>query len=560
MTATRARELLTAPGMPFEMDECEIHGRRVRVWRHATTSLRTMVENSRQYGDRDFIRYGEERVSYARHFDLVAALGQRLIDEYGVRPGDRVAIAMRNYPEWPVAFFASAVVGAVAVPLNAWWTAPELRFALQDSGASVLIADGQRAESLSADGDISVPTVVVRPENTPVSGMREFPELLGDVARAEQLPGPEPEPDDLATLFYTSGTTGQPKAALGTHRNLCTNPVSVAYGAALAGVRAGMALEDLLTGPERRVSLLPVPLFHVTGCHAVLAGNAANGGTLVLMHKWNAAAALELIEQHRVTHFTGVPAQASQMCGHPDATRRDLSSMATAGSGGAPAPPSLQDRMAAIMPTSTFSNGYGLTETSSVASINAGINYRLKPDSVGPPIAVVDAKVLDEAGEELRLGEVGELWLSGPNVVRGYWNRPESTAEAIIDGWLRSGDLAYLDDDGFIYVVDRAKDMVIRGGENVYSAEVEAAVFEHPDVLDCAVIGIAHEELGEEVGAVVQPQPGSGLTADGLREFVHSRIAGFKVPAHVWLREDDMPRNAAGKLLKREVRAQVLGS
>ncbi|GAA4866506.1 class I adenylate-forming enzyme family protein [Saccharopolyspora cebuensis] len=553
------RRSLTAPGMPFEMVERDLGGRRVRTWRHAPESLRALVLDSREFGDRDFIRYQEERLSYAEHFAAVATFAHRLA-ERGVAPGDRVALAMRNYPEWSVAFFAAASLGAVAVPLNAWWTAGELEFALRDSGSSVLVADGRRAELLGAiPADLGIDLVVVRPEGPLPAGAADWDAVLGAIPADAALPDAEVGPDDLATLFYTSGTTGRPKGAVGTHRNICTNPVSVAYGAALGALRGGTPLAEALAAQPERTSLLPVPLFHATGCHSVLVSTFRSGGALVLMHKWDPAEALRLVERHRVTHFTGVPTQLWQMCAHPDLATRDLSSLRTAGSGGAPAPPHLLTRMVASMPDRGFSNGYGLTETSSATSINAAGNYLAKPDSVGPPVAVVDVKVVDAVGEEVPTGGIGELWIKGPNVVVGYWNRPDATAEAITpDGWLRSGDLAHLDDEGFIHVVDRAKDMVIRGGENVYSAEVEAAVFEHPGVRDCAVVGVPHEELGEEVGAVVQPEPGVELDPEALRRFLGERIAAFKVPAHVWLRTEDFPRNAAGKLLKRALRDEVV--
>jgi long-chain acyl-CoA synthetase len=303
-----------------------------------------------------------------------------------------------------------------------------------------------------------------------------------------------------------------------------------------------------------------VPFFHVTGCHSVLVATLATGGGLVIMHRWDPERALQLIEREQVTIFGGVPAMAWQVLEHPDFDRYDLSSVRSIGYGGAPAAPELVRRLDSMFPGRTPSNGYGLTETSSVTTMNGGLDYRRKPDSVGVPVPVCDVKVVDVDGKTLPLGEIGELWIKGPNVVKGYWNKPEATAAAISGGWLHSGDVARLDDEGFVYIVDRAKDMIIRGGENVYCVEVETALFEHPAVTDAAAIGIPHHVLGEEVGAVVHLAPGTTASEEELREFVAARIAAFKVPVRIWFKEDPLPRNPNGKILKRDLKQELLGA
>lgn len=304
--------------------------------------------------------------------------------------------------------------------------------------------------------------------------------------------------------------------------------------------------------------LMAVPLFHATGCHSVLMGTFERGGTLILTYKWDPGLALELMEREQVTHFTGVPTMLTQLYTHPDFEKRDLSSLAVMASGGASAAPVLVQRTADLLPAAVPGNGYGLTETSSMTTSNRGADYIAHPDSVGPPVAICDVEVVDPVSREpLPLGEVGELRIKGANVVKGYWNRPDATNEAFIDGWFYSGDLARLDEEGFVYIVDRAKDMIIRGGENVYSAEVEAAIQQHPKVTDCAVIGVEHEVLGEEVGAVVQTQSGASLTADALHDFLSDRIARFKIPTRWEILEDELPRNAAGKLLKRQIKTHL---
>ncbi|HEX4903908.1 MAG TPA: AMP-binding protein, partial [Acidimicrobiales bacterium] len=301
-----------------------------------------------------------------------------------------------------------------------------------------------------------------------------------------------------------------------------------------------------------------VPFFHATGCHSVLVANLAFGGKIVIMHKWDPERALELIERERVTTFGGVPSMVWQVLESPSFEKRDTSSVRSIGYGGAPAPPELVRRIESMFPGRSPSNGYGLTETSSVTTMNAGDDYIAKPKSVGVPVAVCDVKVVDPEGNEVPVGEVGELWIKGPNVVKGYWNKPEATEAAFGGGWFRSGDGARLDEDGFVYIVDRIKDMVIRGGENVYCAEIEAAMFEHPEVSDVAIIGVPHDVLGEEVGAVVLRTPGSTVTAEELQAHVKERLAAFKVPTHFFFRDEPLPRNPQGKILKRELKEELL--
>ena len=292
----------------------------------------------------------------------------------------------------------------------------------------------------------------------------------------------------------------------------------------------------------------------------MLVANTAAAGKIVIMHKWDPERALELIERERITIFGGVPAMVWQVLESPDFEKRDISSVKSIGYGGAPAPPELVRRIEAMFPGRIPSNGYGLTETSSVTTLNTGVDYLAHPDSVGVPVAVVDVKVVDEEGRDLPEGSIGELWIRGPNIVKGYWNKPEATAATFTDGWLHSGDVARVDGEGFVYIVDRAKDMVIRGGENVYCVEVEAALFEHPSVTDVAVIGVPHHVLGEEVGAIVVLKPGATATAEQLQGHVAERLAAFNVPTHIWFRDEPLPRNPAGKILKRELRDEVLAA
>lgn len=564
MSLPEAVASLTAPGQLFEMEEAEIRGIPTRVWKNAPATLRDVLERSRAHGDATFLVYEDERLTFEEHYCAAAVMAQQLGDRFGIAKGDRVAIAMRNFPEWAIAFWGAAAAGAVIVPLNAWWTGPELAYALEDSGAKLLFADQERVARLEPHwADVPELANVIVARSKLDTRHLHFRDVLGDVPDKAKLADIALDPDDDATIFYTSGTTGQPKGAVGTHRNICTNQLSLSFANARNRLRSDAAAPDA-AGDEKPAKtqnayLLSVPFFHATGCHSVLVANTLYGGKLVIMHKWDAGRALELIERERVTTFGGVPAMVMQVLDHPDFAARDLSSVRSVGYGGAPAPPDLVRRIKAHFPGGSPSNGYGLTETSSITTMNAGDDYVRKPDSVGPAVPVVDVKVVDEEGNTVPEGEVGELWIKGPNVVRGYWNKPEATADAFVDGWLRSGDVARIDDEGFVYIVDRAKDMVIRGGENVYCVEVEAALHEHPAVADAAVIGIPHDVLGEEVGAVVQVRPGHEVSEGDLQSFVGQRLAAFKVPVRVWFRDEPLPRNPAGKILKRDLREELVG-
>ena len=562
---------LTAPGAIFEMEDVVVDGVALRAWKNAPPTLRDLLDLSRLHGDAEFLVYDAEapgaipgpfdRITFRDHAAASATFARRLIEDHGVRPGDRVTIAMRNFPEWSIAFWGAAAAGAVVVPLNAWWTGPELAYGLADSGSKVAIADPERAERIGehrAELPDLEAVIVARAGGDTIPGTIAFEDAIGAVESDTPLPDVVLGPEDDATIFYTSGTTGQPKGALGTHRNICTNLLSLGYCVARGAMRSTKAGSSSSAPGERNIYLLSVPFFHATGCHSVLVANLAVGGEIVIMHRWDAERALQLIERERVTIFGGVPAMAWQVLEHPDFERYDLSSVKSIGYGGAPAAPELVRRLEAMFPGRTPSNGYGLTETSSVTTMNSGLDYQLKPDSVGVPIPVCDVQVVDPDGRVLPTGDVGELWIKGPNVVKGYWNKPEATADAITDGWLHSGDVARVDDEGFVFIVDRAKDMIIRGGENVYCVEVEAALFEHPSVTDAAAIGIPHHVLGEEVGAVVHLAPGTSASEDELREFVGDRIAAFKVPVRIWFKEEPLPRNPNGKIVKRDLKAELL--
>ena len=553
-----AQAALTAPGARFEMDTVTIRGVPTRVWKNAPPSLRWLLEASRAHGERLFSIYEDERVSYEANWRAAVALANHLA-ALGVGKGDRVALAMRNLPEWPVAFFAATAIGAVMVPLNAWWTGAELEYGLADSGAAVLICDDERHQRLQGHYPRlpALRHVLVSRASQPLGGFAtRLEDVIGtphDWAALPEatLPPAAIDTDDDATIFYTSGTTGAPKGALGTHRNLMTNIMSGGYAAARSFLRRGVPIPD----PQPRTALTVIPLFHVTACSAGLMGAVAGGSTNVYMRKWDPIRAMELIERERVNMTGGVPTIAWQLIEHPDRHRYDLSSIEAIAYGGAPSAPELVKKIYeefGALP----GNGWGMTETMATVTSHSSEDYLNRPTSAGPPVAVVDLEIrADDGVTVLPTGEVGELWARGPMIVKGYCNKPEATAETFIDGWVRTGDLARLDEEGFLYIVDRAKDMIIRGGENIYSSEVENVLYEHPAVTDCALIGLPHRTLGEEPAAVVHLAPGTQATEAELQAWVKARLAAFKTPVAVRFVTETLPRNANGKILKRELGA-----
>lgn len=558
MSLPQVQALLTAPGAKFEMEEAVIGGVPTRVWRNAPPTMRYLLEASRAHADRLFVIYDDERVNYEAHYRAVAALAAHLVG-LGIGKGDRVALAMRNLPEWSVAFFAGVTIGAVMVPLNAWWTGAEMEYGLRDSGAKVLIVDGERhvrLESLYASLPDLADVIVARATTPLADSNARLEDVIGtphDWAALPDIALPDAmlAPDDEATIFYTSGTTGAPKGALGTHRNFMTNIMSSGYTSARAYLRRGETPPE----PTPRVSLTVIPMFHVTACSAGMMGSIASGSTMVFLRKWDATRALEVIERERVNMTGGVPTIAWQLLEHPDRADYDLSSLDTIAYGGAPSAPELVRRIYeefGALP----GNGWGMTETTATVTQHGGEDYLNRPDSAGAPVAVADIEIRGEDGVTiLPTGTIGELWARGPMIVKGYWNKPEATEATFIQGWVRTGDLARLDEDGFLFIADRAKDIVIRGGENIYSIEVENVLYAHPAVTDAALIGLPHRTLGEEPAAVVHLCPGCVASEAELQAFVRERLAGFKVPVALRFLPEPLPRNANGKILKKELKA-----
>jgi long-chain acyl-CoA synthetase len=568
-----ARQQLLSPGAPFEMTEIEVRGLPINVFKSAPPSLRAVWEATAAFADRDYVVYEDERYTFAEIQARVRSLAHLLVDAHGVKRGDRVALAMRNYPEWVIGYWATVSLGAAVVGMNAWWTPSEMEYGLLDSQPKVLIADGERVErvvqvldSVRAKGPMHI--IAVRTTGDLPADASHWANVVSGADAPASLPAAGIDGDDDACIFYTSGTTGFPKGAQLTHRGSVHNILNIAFmntAAPMAeAARAAAAGEtpSAPAAPPAPVFMAPTPLFHVTACNCILHVATLVGGCIVLTYKWDAGRALELIERERVTSFSGVPTMSRELLMHPDWNTRDHSSLIGLGGGGAAVQPDLVDKIAKAVSGGAPLTGYGLTETHGIVTANSARNFTTKPDSAGMIVPTVDTKLTDEDGNDLPASPttVGVLHVRGTVVIKGYLNRPEATAEAIQDGWFNTGDIARIDEDGFVYIVDRAKDMVLRGGENVYCSEVEAAIYQHPAVAEAAVFGVPDERLGEEVACAIVLAPGAALTDDELRTFLADKLAKYKVPARMWFREEALPRNASGKFLKKDLRKELTGS
>lgn len=559
MTFQEACAAVCAPGSMFEIQETEVLGQNSKVFAGTPPNIRALFELAALRTD-EFIIFEDERWTMPRLIKMAGQIGHLLVNDLGVTKGDRVAIAMRNYPEWIAAFAAITSVGAVVVPMNAWWVTDELVFAIEDSGSKVVIADAERLQRMqgAATGAIDAKIVVARATGELPEGVLNLDAALTDGAT---MPEAAIDPDDDMTILYTSGTTGRPKGAVSTHRAVLSALLAFAARAAVSAVREPEDPDTVEEGGAPQTAfMLCVPLFHVTGLVPVMLGSFVSGAKLVMTYKWEPNRALELIEQERVTNFVGVPTMSWDLLEAETFAARDTSSLRSVGGGGAPMPPELVKRIDENFQRGRPGLGYGMTETNAYGPQNAGDDFINNPKSTGRPVPIMDVKVTDPEGNDLAVGETGEIWFRSPSLIRGYWNRPEATAETIVDGWLRSGDIGHLDDEGFVYVSDRAKDMILRGGENIYCAEVEAMIYEHPAVYEAAVYGIPDERLGEELACHVMVKEGVTLEAGELQKFVGERLAKFKVPSVITIVNESLPRNASGKILKRDLRDALIAS
>ncbi|MGZ4713685.1 MAG: class I adenylate-forming enzyme family protein [Acidimicrobiia bacterium] len=553
---------LIGPGGQYEIVTEDVLGVPLQVYKNRFRSMRDVLAIGDGRADVDWLVQGDRRLTFGEH-NALARKAAVALAELGVERGDRVAILTANTIEWVVMFWACAGMGAAAVPLNAWWKAEELEFALRDSGSKVLFCDRKRWDIVRdvVDDIETLEHVFVMDLDERDGAGRPGAELL-----VSDDPGVlvdvDVEEDDILAILYTSGTTGKPKGATITHRQALANLMNLALGAAAS---AAMGKGEQRT-EHQAAALLIVPLFHVTGTCSTMIVAYASGSKLVLMPpgRFDADHAMATIEREKVSSIGGVPTVMWRIVEADTFGKYDLSSVTRIGYGGAPAAPELVERIKVAFPQvrDSLSTAYGLTESASVATAISGDDYFARPNSVGRPVPTVEAMVIDDDGNPQPPNTTGELALRGPTIMmRGYWNRPDATDAVFLPGgWFKTGDIARIDDEGFVYLVDRAKDMIIRAGENVYCVEVEHVIHDLPDVLDVALVGVPHRELGEEVKAVVQLRAGSGLTADDIRAHCAEHLAAFKVPEYVEFRDEPLPRNPAGKILKQLLRGDAAAS
>lgn len=545
-------EAMTAPGQQFEVTEAEIRGNTYKVFKNAPASVAQYLGLAMTHKDKDFLVYEGERYTYGDTYLRAHALAYYLREEYGIGKGDKVVIAMRNYPEWVFAFMATMLLGAVAVPLNAWWLPEELVYALGDSDAKLAIVDAARAERFSTiPHDERPPCLIARAEFDVPHGMARLEDsILTSGKMVEPL---DIDTDEDATILYTSGSTGNPKGAVGTQRALVTALMNfAAYG--LAFLEADKTENE---EPEHQQAvLLAVPLFHVTGLVPVCLMSFLMGRKMVIMHKWDVTDAFRLIEEEKVTQFVGVPTMSLEMMQHPDREKYDVSTLRDLSAGGAARPAEHVRRLKDTFPEKHPTAGYGLTETMAAGAVNSREGYMNRPASTGRATTpMMELCVMDDDGNHLGPEEIGEVCIRSAAVVRGYHNKPKSTAEAFMpDGWFRTGDLGKFDEDGYIYIVDRKKDIIIRGGENISCLEVEAALYHHEAVAEASVFGLPDERLGEIVGAVVFPKSNAQVDPENLQDYVAKHLAAFKVPAQIWVSNDPLPKLGTGKIDKPALR------
>jgi len=543
---------LTGPGCPFEIVEKEIAGNITKVFKNTPNSLRERFQTARLHADKIFLVYEDETWTFTDTMRRVDEIADALVSHYGITPGDRVAISMRNYPEWIMSFAAIVSVGGIAVCMNSWWKTNEVTYGLEDSAPKLLIADIERIHSAGqALSDLGIRAMVVRHTGDLPDGVDRMEDILKAGA---EMPDVVVGPDDDATILYTSGTTGLPKGAVSSNFAVLSSLQSFACRAQAGAISQPVKEPN----PFETCFILAVPLFHVTGLVPVMLSCFMNGIKLVMMYKWSPERALELIERERVTQFVGVPTMTFDLLESPDFESRDTSSLASVGGGGAPMPPELVGRVDKTFKRARPGLGYGMTETNAYGPQISGDDYLKRPRSTGRSVPTLEVKAFDEEGNPLPPGEIGELCFKGPNLIRGYWNKPEETAETIVKGWLRSGDLGRVDEEGFVFVEDRLKDMVLRAGENIYCAEVEAVIYEFDDVHEAAVFGMPHERFGEEVACAILPKRGRSIDVEALRDHVSARLAAFKVPSIIEVVTEALPKNAAGKILKRDLRDALI--
>ncbi|WP_175650214.1 class I adenylate-forming enzyme family protein [Pseudomonas sp. Marseille-P9899] len=551
-----AWQQLTAAGAPFEV-VTPADGA-PRYFRQTARTLQEVIDAGRVHGEREFLVWQEQRLSFADYFDQVDRLAGQLIARFGLQPGERVAIAMRNQPAWLVAFAAIQRCGAVCVPLNSWGLRDELLHGLEDSGAGLLLCDESRLTLLRDDLTARQRTTIVV-GMTSVAGLPDYCFRYEDLLAAEALvvPAVRVEPHAPAMILYTSGTTSRAKGALSSHRAVCQALAALDFQSAFCALSSPQRIARVIDSGFAPTSLMAVPLFHVSGLHAQFLSALRGGRRLVLMYKWDVERAIDLIRDERCTQFNGAPVMMQQLFASPRFGGADTASLFGLGLGGGASSAALLGDMARRKPDVIGGSGYGLTESNGIGAAIGGDPFLYKPASCGWPLPIVDVRIGDSPAQPVPDGQPGLIWLRSPTLMSGYWNQPVASAETLCDGWLNTGDIGYLDDEGFLCISGRVKELINRGGEKISAAEIEACISEMPGVEDAAVFAVPDPLLGEAVALVIQ---GERLpSVQDAQLFIAARLAGYKVPAHVYRVTEALPRNATGKVLKAELKQRISG-
>ncbi len=548
-----------APEAPLAVGSALINGIETPVFTKVPQNLHGFYRLALDKPDLPFLIYQDERYSYGETYRLANNLATALINEYGIAKGDRIAICSRNNPQWCIAYMASTMIGAIVVPMNSWWQGSEMYYGLQDSGTRLLFADRERINRLQPClNDLPLEIVAINPSAG--SPWRDFDALMATGADLPPLHMEDRQilPEDPASLMYTSGSTGHPKGVLSSHRAIVNAVYSWLFVKGVTEVLRPELRED---NPLYQPGILAnVPLFHVTGSHAQFLASFIYHRKFVMMYKWNAEQALELIEKERLSVLHGVPTMTWEVMNSPRFAQTDLTSLRSVQSGGASRPPEHLAMMQKKFPGRAIPGlGYGLTETNAVGAIISGKFYLSKPDSTGRPIApLMSIRIVDDQGHVLDNGKIGEICIKGATVMMGYWNKPQETHKVLKDGWFHTGDIGLLDEHGFLIIKDRAKDIVIRGGENIGCAEVEYALAAHPQVCEVAVFGLPDDRLGEIVAATVMVVPGATVNEAELQGFLQTHLAQFKIPSRIWLQSEQLERIASGKIAKKQIRDAIM--
>jgi acyl-CoA synthetase (AMP-forming)/AMP-acid ligase II len=550
---------VTKDGM-LALEKANIRGNDYFVFKDAPKNLRDYYQLGLLHGDWTHIVYEDERYQFAETLKYSNQLANTLQSKFNIQKGDKVALSMRNYPEWMFSYIAATSIGAVIVPLNSWWKGDELEYGITNSEAKIFIGDEERLDRINGKVP-NIPRISVR-SNKPENLENDFYKLIED--QPHDLIDPVSiDPEDDASIMYTSGSTGYPKGVVLTHRGITFAPL---YWVLLQTIgkqaleEETVSVEDEIASLDQPATLVAVPLFHVTGSHAIFLLSIPVGRKTVLMYKWDAEKALDTIEKEKISAFTGVPTMSAEIVEAQVKNPRDISTLKDLLGGGAPRPPEQVKKQNKHMPNASPGIGYGLTETNALGANNNGETYLDKPTSTGFPLPLVmELRVIDDNGNVLKENENGEVCIKSAATFRCYWKNQEATDECLdSEGWFKTGDIGFIDEDGFLFINDRKKDMVIRGGENIACPEVEAAIAEHPAVLEASVFGIPDERLGEILATNVCIREEASLNEIELASFLSDKLANFKVPAHFWFQTEKLPRIASGKIAKKDMRAAAI--